>query len=81
MVWSQVICGSSLFLFGGICLLLSAQALIGNELPEWLERVRMVLEASATGGSDPRMLIGIMGISVGTITLLGGLGLIIVSLL
>jgi hypothetical protein len=81
MLWSQVICGLSMLIFGAVCLLLSARALLGEELPGWLERVRISLEATATGGGDPRLLMAIMGIAVGTITLLGGLGMIIVSLL
>lgn len=80
MLWSQLTCATSLFLFGLVSVLYGSRAFAGKASPVW----RYFLRPSRLR-PDPApqetMLAALLALLFGTIAVLGGLGLILTALL
>lgn len=81
MLWTQVACASALFLFGIGSLLYGSRALAGQTRTPWSYFLpKKPVEGPAPVARDT-VVLAMLGFLVGTIAIVGGIGLLIVSLI
>ncbi len=81
MDWAQAGCGLVLFVFGAACLLYGIRALTGRTPPLWSSLLPKRPVAGPPASAQESVIAGTLGIIVGSISILGAIGLVLVSLL
>lgn len=81
MPWSQLLCSALLILIGVGAFVYGSRLLVGRAALPWSRlRRKSLVEASE---SDPQLsaTFAVIGLTIATITIIGGIGLFIVSIL
>lgn len=79
--WAQAGCGSVLFVFGTVCLLYGTRALTGRTPSPWSYFLPKKPVTAPPASAQESIIAGVLGIIVGSISVLGAVGLLLVSLL
>jgi hypothetical protein len=79
--WAQAGCGSVLFVFGTVCLLYGTRALTGRTPTPWSHFLPKKPVTAPPASAQESVIAGTLGIIVGSISVLGAIGLLVVSLL
>lgn len=81
MLWSQAGCASAMFLMGIGCLIYGTRSLSGQARTPWSYFMPKKPVLGPAPGPRETVIAGVIGITVGTIAVVGGIGLLIVSLI
>lgn len=81
MLWSQTACASAMFLIGIGCLIYGTRSLAGQARTPWSYFLPKKPVPGHPPGPRETVVSGVIGITVGTIAVVGGIGLLIVSLI
>ncbi len=81
MAWSQTVCASLLVLIGVGSFLYGVRAMAGRAPLPWSIFSRKPLVAPSPPEPEQAMIAAVLGFMIATISILGGIGLLVVSLL